>query len=123
MTKLIAPKLRVSVEQLDGGPAVEYDVQTDNRDMIRWERAAAKHGWPALKDAPLLWMTHLSYTALSRSGVPTGSTFDAYADRVIGIETLDENDQPAAANDPDALAVGGFPTQPEVASAYASSLP
>jgi len=121
VTKLIAPKLRVTVEAAGGAGANEYDVQSDNRDVIRWERAAHKHGWPALRDAPVLWMTHLAYTALSRSGVDVGGGFEAFEGRVIAIETLDADGQPADPADPDALGAGADPTNGDPASASVSS--
>ena len=122
MTKILAPKVRVSMA--DTG--LEYDVQTDNRDMIRWERAAAKWGWPAMSDAPILWMTHLAYTALSRDGIaPAGQSFEAFADRVTAIELLDgKGDEPIDLDDPaapEAMTAGGFPTRPDPAYDSVSS--
>ena len=120
MTKLLAPRLRVTIEQPDRPEPIEYDVQTDNRDMTRWERAADKYRWPDMKHAPMLWLTHLAFTAMRRAGDPIPATFEAFEALVIALDMLDAEGEPVDATEAtdDDMAAGGFPTQtvPETVS-------
>lgn len=62
--KLKVPKVHVIME--DGRT---WDVQTDNRDMIRWDENAGKRGWPDPSKAPFLWLTFIAWAALRRQGL------------------------------------------------------
>ena len=46
----------------------EWDVQTLNADMLRWEDTAAKHKWPSFTDVPQKWTTFLGWRASIREG-------------------------------------------------------
>jgi hypothetical protein len=113
MTKLLAPRLRVTMEQPDRAEPITYDLATDNRDMVRWERAADKNHWPDMKNAPMLWLTHLSFTAARRAGLPVPATFEPYEALVIALDMLDGDGEPVDATEAtdDVMAAGGFPTQ------------
>ena len=87
--KLSSPRLRVTVED-EGGALVQYDVQTSNADMIRFDLLRQRKGWPSMKEAPMLWMTVLAWHALKRSG-KAGDDFEAYADRIVELTTIDED--------------------------------
>lgn len=39
-----------------------------NPDYLRWDRTAAKHGWPGAATAPFLWQTFLAWAAFRRTG-------------------------------------------------------
>src|SRR5215471_16219668 len=66
---------------LDDGRTLS--VQATNPDYIRWDRTAAKHGWPTLRNAPFLWMTFLAWSALRRTGqIAEAVTWEDFSDRM-----------------------------------------
>jgi hypothetical protein len=67
MTTLSSPIVNVIIEQPDG-ELVEFKVQTDNRDAVRWDLTRGRKNWPNGQDAPLLWMTFLAWHAMKRGG-------------------------------------------------------
>lgn len=83
---LTAPKLEVVLE--DG---TQHTVQTDNRDLLAWDRTRAKHKWPSPQEAPFVWMTFLAWHALKREELTALSLTDFEAGAV----------QIAAADDPE----------------------
>lgn len=40
-----------------------------NPDYLRWDRTAAKHGWPKATEAPFFWQTFLAWSAFRREGL------------------------------------------------------
>ena len=73
---LYTPRLEVV---LDDGRTLE--VQALNPDLLRFDRTAAKHGWPAATAAPFLWLTFLAWAALRRTGqIEDAITWEAFAD-------------------------------------------
>lgn len=100
--KLAAPRCRVLVEQEDGQLA-EFTVQTDNRDAIRYDLLRERKGWPGMKDAPMLWMSVLCWHAIKRSG-GTSDDVEKYLDRIVEVQPITEDGDPADPTDPDALA-------------------
>lgn len=81
---LSAPRLHVILE--DG---TQHDVQTDNRDLLAWDRSRAKHKWPTAQDAPFVWMTFLSWSALRREQLTALSLAD-YEAQVVQCAPEDE---------------------------------
>ena len=56
----------VHVIMADGA---EWEAQTDNRDVLRWESTAPKHKWPVSPgDSPMKWLTFLAWRAGLREG-------------------------------------------------------
>jgi|SRR5262245_25442401 len=75
---LETPSLKVVLED---GRALT--VQATNPDYIRWDRTAAKHGWPTLRQAPFMWMTFLAWSALRRTGqIADAVTWEEFSDRM-----------------------------------------
>jgi hypothetical protein len=64
-TKMKLSNPRVAVIMVDGS---EWEAQTLNIDLVKWERTAAKHKWPDFREAPLTWMTFLAWSAGQRGG-------------------------------------------------------
>lgn len=64
--KLSAPRIRVVLDT--GGQLTEYEVQTDNRDAVRWDMTRGREQWPAMTDAPMLWSTFMAWSAMNRAG-------------------------------------------------------
>lgn len=66
----------VHVIMADGA---EFDVQTLNPDILRFERNQAKYKWPGPSQAPLTWTTYIAYAALQREGlIPASVTWDEF---------------------------------------------
>lgn len=93
MTALLAPRVRVLLEQ-DGPGYLEYDVQTDNRDMTQWDAVRARRKWPKAMDAPSLWMTFLTWHALYRTGAGVDAEFDAFNARCVQTQMIDADGNP-----------------------------
>lgn len=90
--KLTAPKVRVLVENSAGEALTEYTVQTDNRDMVRWDLLRSRKNWPTAKDAPMLLMSVLAWHAIKRSGETTDDV-ETYLDKIVDVTPVDEDGQ------------------------------
>lgn len=92
---MIAPHLTVLMD--DGAI---HEIQTNNFDMLLYERTARKRGWPGPQDAQVEWCTWLAWHGLQREGmIPSDTTYDQFAEHCASIdpraETADPT-QPAA---------------------------
>jgi hypothetical protein len=56
----------VTVLMADG---VTHTVRVRNPDYLRWDRTAAKHGWPPMDKAPHTWLTFVAWSALRRERI------------------------------------------------------
>lgn len=83
--RLIVPRLEVF---LDDGTS--FTVQALNPDLIRWDRQAAKLGWPTAQAAPFLWMTFLAWSAARREGaIPADLSWETFGDtRCVQVRTI-----------------------------------
>ena len=96
--RLASPRLRVIRDGQD-----PLEVQTDNRDMILWEKTRVRHKWPKFDEAPIIWMTFLGWAAARRTGALDPSvTWERWEAEVLGIETVGQ----------DATSEVGVPTEP-----------
>lgn len=94
--RLTSPRLRVIREGQE-----EIEVQTDNRDMLLYERTRVRHKWPKFDEAPFQWMTFIGWSAARRTGeIETSLTYEAWEAEVLGIETVTEDGE------------NGVPTEP-----------
>lgn len=95
--RLTIPRLGVSMD--DGS---EWEVQALNPDLIRWDRTASKHGWPAASSAPFLWMTFLAWSAGRREGaIPQELSFEEFSERrCIQVRNLTDTEGDGDAADP-----------------------
>lgn len=75
----------IELEQPGTADTIEYTVQPDNRDMVRWDLIRSRKGWPATSDAPILWATVVAYFALRRSGELGDETVEAFIDRAVSV--------------------------------------
>lgn len=75
-TRLSAPRVRVVLDDPEKG-AVEIVVQTDNRDLVRWDVTRAAKKWPEFQAAPFLWTTFLAWSVMQREG-HTSLKLDAF---------------------------------------------
>lgn len=71
-------------------------LQTNNLDMVLWDRTRVKHKWPRLDDAPFLWFTFISWSAAKRTGLiePT-TTYESWESTVLDINAQDDDDETA----------------------------
>lgn len=90
--RLDTPRVRVTMT--DGR---ELDVQTENPDMIFFDLERARKKWPALTDAPFLWLSYLAYSKLKRSEqIPAPvPAFETWILDTSSVVNLDANGNPA----------------------------
>ena len=87
--KLSSPKVRV-VRQ--GHEPLE--VQTDNRDLVLWDRTRIRHKWPKFDEAAFLWMTFLSWSAARRQGaIEPSYTFERWEADVLEVTAVEEPEE------------------------------
>lgn len=108
--RIRSPRLRVLLEQPDTDDLAEYTVQTDNRDMVRWDRYHAQRKWPSAQDGPMLWTQFLAWSALGRGGVKIGDgTYDAFEAVCVSTVAVNAEGHELTAA---AAAEGGDPADP-----------
>jgi len=90
---------RIEVTLADGST---YEVQAMNPDLIRWDRQAAKAGWPPATTAPFLWMTYIAWSASKRSGdIAPDVTWERFGDELcIQVRNLTDELEPTDGVDP-----------------------
>jgi len=90
-----SPRVQITLELPDSDQYAEVTVQTDNRDMVRWDRARAAKKWPDFQQAPALWLTFIAWAAIRRIGDPvhTGD-YDSFEGRCVDVMAVDENGDP-----------------------------
>jgi hypothetical protein len=80
--RMLAPHLTVLMD--DGAI---HEIQTNNFDMLTYERTARKRGWPGPQEAPAEWCTFLAWHGLQREElIPKGVPYDDFAGRCVSIE-------------------------------------
>lgn len=79
-----------------------------NPDLIRWELTRERQQWPTAQAAPQLWLTYVTWAALTRTRELDGEPWEAFRDRVRQL---------------DAVEVPADPTRPAAAPASPSSWP
>jgi hypothetical protein len=80
----------VYVTMLDGS---EWDAQTLNPDLLRFESTAAKHKWPPPSVSPVTWLTFLAWSAGQREGhVPASMTWDVFRGECAQVSNPDKDD-------------------------------
>lgn len=110
MAKLITPRLAVTV--LEGDDEVEYTVQTDNRDAVRFDMLRGRKGFPGMDEAPILWMSVLAWSALNRAGKIGADVEKAIAEQFLAVVPVDADDNEIA-GDIAAQSPTVDPTQPD----------
>lgn len=86
--RLSSPRVRVVRDGHD-----DLEVQTDNRDMVLWDRTRIRHKWPKFDEAPFLWLTFLAWSAARRSGaIAPELTYERWEADVIDVANVDAPD-------------------------------
>jgi len=90
--RLVAPRVLVI---RDGEEPLE--VQTDNRDLLAWEKTRVRHKWPKFDEAPFQWLTFLAWSAARRSGqLENGLTYEKWEGSVLSVRdtaSMEDNDE------------------------------
>jgi len=91
----------VELEQPGTSDTIEYTIQTDNRDLVRWDLVRGRKGWPTSTDAPVLWATVVSYFALLRAGeIQNTESVEAFIDRAVAVQFIKpETGEPLTADE------------------------
>lgn len=80
-----------------GGETTTHRVQVLNVDLVRYDRTAAKHGWPALGSAPSLWNTFVCWSAMRRTGViGADMKYEAFEERALSVWPVSAGGRPIA---------------------------
>ena len=68
----------VHVIMADGS---EWDAQTLNPDLLRFEATAGKHKWAGPQESPMRWLTFLAWRAGLREGhIPSDLTWEEFSE-------------------------------------------
>jgi hypothetical protein len=68
-------------------------VQTNNRDLVLWDRTRIKHKWPRFDEAPNLWLTFIAWAAARRTGaIPEDVRYEAWEAEVIDVAGAEDDD-------------------------------
>ena len=94
MARMVSPRLLVTLD--DGN---EYDIQTDNRDMVRFDLLKGRKQWPSMQEAPMLWVTVLAWSCMAREN-KLAEDVEKGIDRIIAVEALDEDGNVVDLDDP-----------------------
>ena len=107
MARMVAPQLLVVLDNEN-----EYTIQTDNRDIVRFDLMRSRKNWPTMQEAPMLWLTVLAWSALSREGELEGKDAEAELDRILSVEVVDDEGNVIDIDDEDIVdAVSVDPTK------------
>lgn len=90
--QLKTPIIDVVLDQGDG-TYLEAAVQTDNRDMVRWDLTRGRRQWPQAQDAPFLWGTFLAWAALTRAQ-DISEDFETFEARCLAAVSRKEQETP-----------------------------
>jgi hypothetical protein len=68
------------------------EVQTDNRDLILWEKTRVKHRWPKFDEAPMTWLTFLAWAAARRTGaIAPDYRWEQWEAETLSVGTVDKD--------------------------------
>lgn len=87
MSQLVRQKIAVHLDGRDE----PLEIITDNRDLVRWDVTRAKHKWPNMDEAPMLWATFVSWSAAKRGELYAG-TWEEWSNRDCVSVDFDEAD-------------------------------
>lgn len=86
-TRLVAPRVRVIRSGVDE-PMV---VQTDNRDLVAYERTRLRHKWPKFDESPFQWLTFISWSGARRAGALDPSvTYEKWESEVLSVGDISD---------------------------------
>lgn len=83
------PTLKVPVIDVTMENGDSFHVQTDNRDLLRWDETSSRKGWADPSKAPFLWMTFIGWSALKRTGQYAGS-WDQFRAEAVEVASAED---------------------------------
>jgi hypothetical protein len=70
----------------------EWEAQTLNPDILRYERTAAKYKWPGPTVSPVTWMTFVAWSAGLREGhLPEAVTWEIFAEQCLEVRSAGDD--------------------------------
>ncbi len=97
-------RIHYRVTLTDGTQLVAHVLNTD---LLRWDKTAAKHGWPKYDTTPMTFATFLSWAALRRQGdLDPDVTWERFGDELCAdVTAIDREGIPVreGADEVDAL--------------------
>lgn len=96
------PSPRLTVVMDDGAT---FEVQSDNRDQLAYERTRARHKWPEPSAAPFMWLTFLAWSALRREGAYPGN-LDEFEAHALGVTNQTDGEEDVPSETPTQSAAG-----------------
>jgi hypothetical protein len=68
-------------------------IQTNNQDLVRWDRTRVRNRWPKLDEAPFIWFTFISWSAAQRTGaIPPDVTYEKWEATVLDVSAITDDD-------------------------------
>lgn len=83
--RLVAPRILVIRDGKD-----PLEVQSDNRDLVRWEQTRVRHKWPKFDEAPFKWLTFLAWSAADRAGLDPG-TYERWEAETLSVRDMSQD--------------------------------
>lgn len=94
-------KTKITVELNDG---TTHDLVIGNPSLVAWDRARAQMKWPAIDEAPFLWMTWVSWHHMKSTGlIPPQTKYEEFEEKLcmaVGDTETPEGAEPDDAVDP-----------------------
>lgn len=86
--RLTSPRVKVI---RDGHEPLE--IQTDNRDLVLWDRTRIRHKWPKFDEAAFVWLTFISWAAARRTGaIDPAYTYERWESEVLEVSAVEQED-------------------------------
>lgn len=114
-TILNTPRFRIVYKDGAGREQLADDVQAIQADVIRYDLLRRKYAFPDIKDAPMLWVTVVAWSALVRLGHDVPGEWSEAMNRMIDVTTLTKSGEQLDpdVDDPES-ATGVDPTRGQV---------
>ena len=101
------------IEEPGTDNVAEVLIRCDNRDMVRFDLLRERKGWPQGHQAPMLWLTVQTWSALSREKHPlAGTSVEDFLNRCTLIDRVNSDGSPIKEGDANADGDDVNPTQP-----------
>lgn len=82
-------RIKLDVELSDGS---EHSIQVGNPSLVSWDRARVTYKWPAIGEAPFLWMTYIAWHHMKATGlIPKDTKYEQFENELcVAIADPDE---------------------------------
>lgn len=69
-----------------------HEAQALNKDLLAFDRIRVRRKWPSATDAPLVWLTFIAYTVLTREQRIPAMTLDEFEDHALAVTAVDKDE-------------------------------